>query len=199
MGWYFRKSVGFGPFRVNLSKSGIGASVGVRGARIGVGPRGHYVRLGRGGLYYQQYFHPAKEGTQPQTTRLAVQPLTIAEPEAPIATADVSRLQDSTAEMLLKELREKQRMIRFAPILATAFVLATILLLAGQLPLWVTIPFIVVFVVIHAAMVRGDYDRKLVVLNYDLDSDARVSYVKLLNGLQALGRSARLGDQVDGG
>lgn len=35
MGLYFRKSVSFGPFRVNLSKHGIGTSVGVRGFRMG--------------------------------------------------------------------------------------------------------------------------------------------------------------------
>jgi hypothetical protein len=29
MGFYIRKSLGFGPFRLNLSKSGIGVSVGV--------------------------------------------------------------------------------------------------------------------------------------------------------------------------
>lgn len=34
MGFRFRKSVSFGPFRVNLSKSGIGYSVGTKGARI---------------------------------------------------------------------------------------------------------------------------------------------------------------------
>lgn len=34
MGLRFRKSVNFGPFRVNLSKSGIGYSVGGKGARI---------------------------------------------------------------------------------------------------------------------------------------------------------------------
>lgn len=101
MGWYLRKSVGFGPFRVNLSKFGIGASVAVRGARLGIGPRGHYVRLGRGGLYYQQYLHPARERTTPQSPVPAVHPLTIAEPGVLIATADVSHLQDSTAETLL--------------------------------------------------------------------------------------------------
>ena len=34
MGIRFRKSKNFGPFRINLSKSGIGYSVGVKGARI---------------------------------------------------------------------------------------------------------------------------------------------------------------------
>ncbi|MFA6045082.1 MAG: DUF4236 domain-containing protein [Phycisphaerales bacterium] len=35
MGFYFRKSVNVGPFRVNLSKSGIGYSVGGAGFRTG--------------------------------------------------------------------------------------------------------------------------------------------------------------------
>lgn len=35
MGFYYRKSVNLGPFRVNLNKSGVGYSVGGRGFRIG--------------------------------------------------------------------------------------------------------------------------------------------------------------------
>lgn len=54
MGWYLRKSVKFGPLRMNFSKSGIGYSIGVKGARIGTGPRGPYVSGGRGGLYFRQ-------------------------------------------------------------------------------------------------------------------------------------------------
>src|SRR5439155_26195232 len=54
MAFYFRKSIGFGPFRLNLSKSGIGASFGVRGARISAGPRGTYISVGRNGFYYGQ-------------------------------------------------------------------------------------------------------------------------------------------------
>ena len=40
MGFTFRKSVGVGPFRVNLSKSGVGYSVGTRGIRTGVSATG---------------------------------------------------------------------------------------------------------------------------------------------------------------
>ena len=53
MGWYLRKSLGFGPLRINLSKSGLGGSVGVKGLRVGSGPRGPYFHAGRGGLYYR--------------------------------------------------------------------------------------------------------------------------------------------------
>jgi hypothetical protein len=54
MGFFFRKSIGFGPLRLNFSKSGIGLSTGVKGARIWTGPRGTYVQVGREGFYYRQ-------------------------------------------------------------------------------------------------------------------------------------------------
>lgn len=53
MGWYLRKSVGLGPLRFNLSKSGIGASIGVKGLRVSKGPRGKQINAGAGGLYYR--------------------------------------------------------------------------------------------------------------------------------------------------
>ena len=40
MGFYYRKSVCFGPFRVNISKSGVGYSVGGPGFRTGVSAGG---------------------------------------------------------------------------------------------------------------------------------------------------------------
>lgn len=54
MGFYIRKSKSFGPFRINLSKHGLGVSTGVKGARVSTGPRGTYVHLGRNGLYYRE-------------------------------------------------------------------------------------------------------------------------------------------------
>ncbi len=55
MGFYLRKSFRAGPVRFNLSKSGVGASFGVTGARLGVSSRGRaYVHGGRGGLYYRK-------------------------------------------------------------------------------------------------------------------------------------------------
>ena len=40
MGWSYRKSVNLGPFRVNVSKSGVGYSVGTAGFRTGVRANG---------------------------------------------------------------------------------------------------------------------------------------------------------------
>lgn len=55
MGMYLRKSFRLGPLRFNLSKSGVGLSGGVKGARVGINSRGRgYVHGGRHGLYYRK-------------------------------------------------------------------------------------------------------------------------------------------------
>lgn len=55
MGFYLRKSFRMGPLRLNVSKSGLGVSAGVRGARIGLTSQGRsYVHAGRYGLYMRQ-------------------------------------------------------------------------------------------------------------------------------------------------
>jgi hypothetical protein len=55
MGFYIRKSFKIGPLRLNLSKSALGASVGTKGARLGLSSRGKfYTHLGRWGLYHRQ-------------------------------------------------------------------------------------------------------------------------------------------------
>jgi hypothetical protein len=40
MGFFYRKTVNLGPFRVNIGKSGLGYSVGGRGFRVGTTSRG---------------------------------------------------------------------------------------------------------------------------------------------------------------
>jgi len=54
MPFYLRKAFKKGPVRLNLSKSGLGLSFGITGARIGVNSRGTYVHGGRHGLYYRK-------------------------------------------------------------------------------------------------------------------------------------------------
>jgi hypothetical protein len=40
VGWNFRRSIRLGPLRFNLSKSGVGTSVGVPGVRVGKDAKG---------------------------------------------------------------------------------------------------------------------------------------------------------------
>src|SRR5208282_5210365 len=99
MGFYLRKGFNFGPLRLNLSRSGLGASVGVTGARIGVGPKGTYLHLGRGGLYYRQTIAPPSPREQVfQVTPVATDEL------REISSSAAQTIVDSSAEQLLQEL-----------------------------------------------------------------------------------------------
>ncbi len=61
MSAYLKKAFSFGPFRLNLSKSGIGLSFGITGLRIGTGPKGPYIHAGRGGLYFRKSLKDIQE------------------------------------------------------------------------------------------------------------------------------------------
>ena len=120
MGFYIRKYIKVGPFRFNLSKSGVGVSAGVKGLRLGTGPRGNYVHLGRYGLYYRATI-PSSSATQitprPNGIPRIEIPRNIPEPEIPpgtheplqeIESADISQMVDSSSTELLKELNHKR-------------------------------------------------------------------------------------------
>jgi hypothetical protein len=62
MGFQYRKSVRLGPFRVNISKSGVGYSVGGRGFRTGVSSRGkRYTTFGLPGSGISYRTTPSKQ------------------------------------------------------------------------------------------------------------------------------------------
>jgi hypothetical protein len=66
MAWGFRRSVNFGPLRINASKSGLGYSFGGRGFRIGKDARGRKytsTSIPGTGIYNRTYSKPSKPAT----------------------------------------------------------------------------------------------------------------------------------------
>jgi Protein of unknown function (DUF4236) len=184
MGWYLRKSFGFGPLRVNLSKSGLGYSLGVRGARIGVNSRGTYIRMGRGGIYYQKYLQTQSGQSEP--VPVPAQPT--AEPELTqvIQTASASSLQDSSANELLQEITLHHNKALIAPV---AMVIAGLALggaMMGSLPIWMDAAIVLVGAIAAAIATRADYKRKVVHLDYALEPEAARAYIVLLQGIEQL-------------
>jgi len=81
MGFYFRKRVGLGPLALNLSKSGLGLSLGVRGFHAGISSTGRrYVSasLPGTGLYLRHYAHSGNAPTH--TIAPSSSPLVIPHP-----------------------------------------------------------------------------------------------------------------------
>lgn len=80
MGWGFRRSLKLGPLKLNLSKSGVGYSIGGRGFRVGQDAKGRSytsASIPGTGLYSRTYLTPptAQPGSQihPQITTTAQQ------------------------------------------------------------------------------------------------------------------------------
>src|SRR5215203_2282473 len=104
MGFYLRKSLSVGPFRFNLSKSGLGVSTGIKGFRVGTGPRGNYVHMGRGGIYFRQTLpnlHDSQTGRSSPAIR-DEQSSSIQFVE--IESGSVSQMVDSSSAALLQEI-----------------------------------------------------------------------------------------------
>src|SRR5262249_49987405 len=184
--WYLRKSFGFGPLRVNLSKSGIGYSLGVRGARIGANSRGTYIRMGRGGIYYQKYLQTNSQ--QPQTGPTPLQPQPVAGQELTnvVQTASASSLKDSSANEMLQEINNHYQKQRIAPIVMVLVGLAVGIGMMANLPIWIDAAIVVIGAIASAIVTKSDYRRKVVHLDYELEPEATRAYAGLLEGIRKL-------------
>jgi hypothetical protein len=109
MGFYFRRTAKLGPIRLNFSKSGIGASVGVKGVRLTRTARGTtYITVGSNGFYYRETIsntHTAESSQTPQNSTDATSL------EGEIITARASELVDSSQAALIDRLNERAKMI----------------------------------------------------------------------------------------
>ena len=126
MPFYLRKAISAGPFRFNLSKSGVGLSVGVKGLRFGIGPRGNYIHAGRGGLYYRTSLGSAGQKVRqpsPSQDGGAGPPSPLPPPAyqelvemVEVDSGDVLAMRDSRFSELLDEINSKQKQIAYATI-----------------------------------------------------------------------------------
>jgi hypothetical protein len=135
MGYFFRRSAKIGPFRLNFSKSGIGASVGVKGARLTMTPRGTtYVTAGSHGFYYRETLQN-RGGVQVRSDP----PKSVPPPQSgctdAISSASASDLVDSSSERLIQQLNERARMFNPAWLLYAAAVVSL-----GGLSMLPTVP-----------------------------------------------------------
>src|SRR5262245_25306854 len=186
MGFSFRKGFNFGPLRLNLSRSGLGASFGVTGARIGVGLRGSYVHVGRGGLYYRQSLGAGRRSTlppsKPARAPVSVQTETLTE----IESGDVAGMRDASANDVLAELNRVQRRPQFFPISLGLLLLLGVGLLINQPP-WLHYAVLGLFGLPTLLLARHvDVTSGTALLAYHLDPDAATQFADLKTGFSAL-------------
>ena len=172
MGFYIRKSISAGPFRFNLSGSGIGMSVGVKGFRVGSGPRGNYVHMGRGGLCYRASLGGAHQslGARSREARPAppAQLSTAISSLTAIETGNVIEMVSANGADIVRQINETMGRMRFWPWALSGGLLASAALLTQPNTQLSALALAVCTVVLSALLSRIDAQRKTVVIMYDL-------------------------------
>jgi hypothetical protein len=182
MGFYLRKSIKAGPFRFSLSRSGIGMSVGVPGLRVGTGPRGNYVHMGGGGLYYRATLPSGGRASAAESRSRIPQRLpapSSVENYERIESGDVLAMVDESAGGLLEQMRAASTRIGVMPWVLGGAALSVLIALSAGLAGW-----LVVLVALGGALATAsarirDVAGRLVILFYDLEPDALAAYEEL--------------------
>lgn len=203
MGLYLRKSVRVGPLRFNLSKGGVGVSAGIKGFRVGTGPRGNYVHMGAGGIYYRATIPSASLRTRPASPKgpgrpmlgtppvlpLPHQPPSISHTHGPmvdIDSAEATTIVDSSSQALLEELNAKKQKWRLWPGIAALSAVILLGAAANRAPGWALVVLAALGAAGIVAAYLKDQLRKTVVLLYELDDPMEKALEALHAGANSL-------------
>jgi hypothetical protein len=182
-----------------MSKSGVGVSAGIKGFRIGSGPRGNYVHMGRGGLYYR--------ATLPSTTKRQkgggnlpdskadrgsypapdYQPDGIVMEE--IDSGDIGNIVDSSSTNLVNEINEKKQKARIFPFFLVIGLISAILI---PFPAnYKTLVFLSTLV-LSIPLAIYDKNRKTTVIFYDIESEAEHLCRGVYDAFEKLSQSMKI-------
>jgi hypothetical protein len=189
MGFYLRKSLRAGPFRFNLSKSGLGVSAGIPGFRIGTGPRGNYVHVGAHGVYYRATLPggrpaPRKEA-RPVPWRPTAQGSDIAMEDVTGATA--MELVATGADDLVEQLNAAARRVPLLP-----FAVIALIVLVAALPAVAALALAILGTPAAVWLALRDRARRSVVAFYEVDGDQAAWFEHLLTSINTLGSASGL-------
>jgi hypothetical protein len=193
MGFYVRTSVKAGPFRFTASRSGLNVSAGVPGLRVGNGPRGNYVRVGRGSVSYSSTPAPVRRKSQSGTRAGGFSAASTAVPMRDVVGASAETLEPSGSGDIVEQLNDAARRARWGWIATVAAILIGIATMPWGLIIW-------------AIAVPGcwwlflrDGARKKVVLLYDVDDAEAVWFDAIVSEWAAVGQARKLWRTVRSG
>ena len=193
MGFYIRKAISVGPFRFNLSKSGVGLSAGVKGLRFGTGPLGNYVHMGRGGLYYRKTLPSGSTERNQQSHRPALQQSnTEIEHELlkEIESAHITQMVDSSSADLVAEMNGKRKKVRIWPFIATLGAILMFVAFKNSETLILTLVIAAVAIAFTIFASIKDSLRKTTVLFFELEPEIEALYQKLHDSFSQLSLSS---------
>lgn len=195
MGLYLRKSVNVGPFRFNLSKAGIGISAGIPGFRIGMGPRGNYVHMGAGGIYYRATIsqQPSPSGDRTGQQKPDRQQTEVRHDGfVQIDSKDISELRDIEAKDLLDEIDRKRKMVPIWKTFGTAALISFFGSIFFMDDHRISFYILLAGIVLTPLLSIFDAIRKTTVIFYDLENEAERKYESLIAAFISLKNAQKL-------
>lgn len=197
MAFYIRKSVSLGPIRFNLSKSGIGTSVGVTGFRVGIRPNGKsYLHAGRHGIYYKEELGGGKNsGNQGQIQEHDNNESIGDYNTIKYDTASSQKLAPQSRKELLKKLNDSYKSFRVDYLCFISFcILAYIAFQSSQLA---GISTIVVGIVVTTLVAYWEAKRRTIHIIYDFENDNASSFKKIISAFNFLALNVSSWSLVD--
>ncbi len=207
MPFYIRDSVTLGPFRINLSKSGPGFSAGVKGFRIGTGPKGHYIHAGMNGVYYRKTLGglgrkpKQRRGDQmdysSELARIAPNeklPTYMTEDGVlmrRIISAEADVLVSESHSEALNSLNQAREKPSYTLMLCGAAAVGLAFSLISQNPA-VVMAFVVLLGIAYAVGEMLDIPRRNVVFAYNLEPTAEERYKALVGAIDRIAGSSKL-------
>ncbi len=204
MGFYIRKSVGFGPIRFNISKSGVGVSFGVKGARLSTGPRGTYVNIGSHGIYYRQKIGGSIESQSAIPSDNIGGDFNITSEKFEV---NLENLADSSSKELLDKINSRIRQPRYAFLIGCiSTVIAGGIVLFGSIIQNLQSAFSLVWLFffgiamvfwglgLWVAWVTSQQEKlsHTTTLKYSLDEKAKENFISIQAALRDLSKSTRV-------
>lgn len=193
MGFYIRKVIRVGPIRFNLSKSGVGISAGIKGLRLGTGPRGNYVHMGTGGLYYRKTLPSGSSGknqisnspeSSPNNYEIGHEQLN------EIESAHITRMVDSSSADLVAEMNEKRKMVRIWPFILSIGGILTFIAFKNSETSILALVLAIATVTLSVIASVMDSLRKTTVLFFELEPEIDALYQKLHDSFAQLSSSS---------
>jgi DNA polymerase III epsilon subunit-like protein len=198
MGFYLRKTVKAGPFRFNLSKSGLGVSAGVPGFRVGTGPRGNYVTVGSNGIYYRatlggsRYIQPNGASPAPVTRLPDYRPSGIVMEDT--TGTEVLAMEPTGGGDVVDQLNSVSGRLRFGwPAGIGVFVLGLLVGMPWGIAVWV------VLAPACAWLILWEQARRKVVLFYDVNDAPATWFSSVVDQWEWLVGSQKLWREVQAG
>ena len=197
MSFYLRKSISVGLFRFNLSKSGLGLSVGVPGFRVGTGPRGNYVHMGRNGIYYRASLPAGTSNLSSLSRKNAIErcvpePLEKPKTHATLEEIDSDSTEamfDSTSESLVTELNNKRKKARILWPTLVVVALGLSILALNSVATTILVGAVTLSVLALIASAYKDALSKTAVVFYNIDDSFETAYKGLHDAFNVMAKS----------